>query len=372
MSLRLAAGLLKATRLVRKSQLRLASTAIKGALGVMRPPRARNSRAFERSLRALGALLAPRVTARKRVAASDSPSALKARQRGSFVPGTFANEYGTREYKVYIPALHGRRALPLVVMLHGCKQEPDDFAAGTGMNALAEEHGFLVVYPTQARSANCSRCWNWFQTQDQTRDSGEPSLIAGITREVIAGYRIDPQRIYVAGLSAGGAMAAIMATTYPDLYTAVGIHSGLPYAAASDVSSAFAAMRGEGGARASEASRENDALREVPAIVFHGDDDRTVHPSNAEQLLAQAAPPSARAQVRAAADGHGIVERGDTRGRAYTKTLYRNARGKSVMEHWLVHGAGHAWSGGSAAGSYTDTNGPDASREMLRFFLQHS
>ncbi len=261
---------------------------------------------------------------------------------GRFIKRSYTNRAGTRGYVTYLPARYRGQSLPLMVMLHGCKQTPEDFAAGTRMNQLADELGFVVVYPAQARTANLSRCWNWFWAQNQQRGAGEPSLIAGITQQVIARYQIDPARVYVAGLSAGGAMAAVMGATYPELFAAVGIHSGLPYASARDAVSALAAMRG----RRSEAA----PLPAVPTIVFHGDRDTTVHPRNGEYGLA----PQAL-----------HTETGEAGGRAYTRTVHR---GRPGLEHWLVHGAGHAWSGGNARASYTDPSGPDATREMLRFF----
>jgi poly(hydroxyalkanoate) depolymerase family esterase len=238
-------------------------------------------------------------------------------------------------------------------MLHGCKQHPEDFAAGTRMNPLAEELGFAVVYPAQSRKANASGCWNWFQHAHQLREAGEPSLIAGITREVIARHHLDARRVYVAGLSAGGAMAAVMGATYPELYAAVGIHSGLGYAAARDLPTALAAMKGKPGKK----GRATPGARSVPMIVFHGDSDTTVHPSNGEHAMT------------------GTLEKTETgraNGRAFTRTTHWDASGKPVLEHWLIHGGGHAWSGGGASGSYTDPLGPDASREMLRFFRQSS
>jgi poly(hydroxyalkanoate) depolymerase family esterase len=265
--------------------------------------------------------------------------------------GTFSNRAGTRRYKTFLPSRHAAQGLPLVVMLHGCKQNPDDFAAGTCMNRLAEELGFAVVYPAQSGKANVSACWNWFQPEHQVRDAGEPSLIAGITCEVVARHQLDARRVYVAGLSAGGAMAAVMGTTYPELYSAIGIHSGLPYAAARDLPSAFAAMKGKPG----KAHRTSARSHRVPMIVFHGDCDVTVHPSNGEHAMT---------------DTLEKVEQGHVNGRAYTRTTQWNDSGKPVLEHWLIHGAGHAWSGGSASGSYADPLGPDASREMLRFFMQ--
>lgn len=259
---------------------------------------------------------------------------------GRFIKRSYTNRAGTRAYKTYLPARYRGQSLPLVVMLHGCRQTPDDFAAGTRMNRLADELGFIVVYPAQGRAANLSRCWNWFWPRNQQRDDGEPSLIAGITRQVIARYNVDARRVYVAGLSAGGAMAAVMGATYPELYAAVGVHSGLPYASARDAASALAAMQGR---RTGVAP-----LPQVPTIVFHGDRDTTVHPRNGEYGIAGLRP-----------------QTGEAGGRAFTRTVHR---GRPSLEHWLVHGAGHAWFGGSAEGSYTDPAGPDATKEMLRFF----
>lgn len=272
---------------------------------------------------------------------------------------TFSGGGEQRDYRLYVPGSHRDRPLPLVVMLHGCTQSPEDFAAGTGMNALAEAQGFLVAYPAQPSSANGSRCWNWFNAGDQQRDRGEPALIAGITRQVMGQFAVDPARVYVAGLSAGGAAAAIMARTYPDLYAAIGVHSGLACGAATDVASAFSAMR-QGGTGVDTGSDGGS----FPTIVFHGDKDRTVSPINGVQVMAQSRG-DARLQVtdrRGSAPG----------GQDYTCTVETDDNGHPVLEHWLLHGGGHAWSGGSDAGSYTDPRGPDASREMMRFFLQHS
>jgi poly(hydroxyalkanoate) depolymerase family esterase len=291
---------------------------------------------------------------------------------GQFLERSFKTTAGARAYKVYVPA--GYRAesdqpVPMIVMLHGCTQSPDDFAAGTRMNALAEEHLCLVAYPAQAASANIQRCWNWFSPGDQQREQGEPSLIAGITRQVMRDHTIDPQRVYVAGLSAGGAAAAIMGATYPELYAAVGVHSGLAYGAASDLPSAFAAMQ-QGGAAAEPRSGgvpDGAPRRIVPTIVFHGDRDSTVNPRNGDQVIAQARAATTTGLQATATVQHGQVPGG----RTYRRTLHADARGQAILEQWVIHGAGHAWSGGSPAGSYTDPQGPDAAREMLRFFLEH-
>jgi poly(hydroxyalkanoate) depolymerase family esterase len=271
-----------------------------------------------------------------------------------FEERTYANEAGSRTYKLYIPSCYRGEPVPLVVMLHGCTQSPDDFAAGTQMNELAQELGFLVAYPEQPSSANSSKCWNWFSAGNQLRDRGEPSLIAGITRQITRDVAVDPARVYVAGLSAGGAAAAIMGSAYPDLYAAIGVHSGLACGAAKDLRSALAAMR-QGGSRLTKAAKHP-----MPTIVFHGDRDNTVSSVNGDQVISQS---------KAAAEFHLTIRRGHSAGGInYTRTIQADGSGRPILEQWVLHGAGHAWSGGSPAGSYTDLRGPDASREMLRFF----
>jgi poly(hydroxyalkanoate) depolymerase family esterase len=291
------------------------------------------------------------------------PSTLDVLPEGAkFIEAAYSNSAGSRTYKLFVPSGYQGQPLPLVVMLHGCTQSPDDFAAGTRMNFIAEEQTCFVVYPAQRSDANQSKCWNWFRTADQQRGGGEPSLIAGITRQVMRDYSVDPKRVYVAGLSAGAAAAAIMGATYNDLYAAVGIHSGLACGAATDMPSAFAAMRQGGGSGPRVNISGNGAP--VPTIIFHGDRDTTVHSNNGDQVLEQAIGTTSTQKT---------VHRGQIPGgHEYTRTTHTDAGGREILEHWNIHGAAHAWSGGSPAGSYTDPRGPDATREILRFFLGHS
>ena len=277
-----------------------------------------------------------------------------------FLTRSFTGPAGSRTYKLYLPKRPAAGGPPLVVMLHGCTQDPDDFAMGTRMNSLAEEFGFLVAYPGQPATANPSSCWNWFVPKDQVRGAGEPSIIAGLTNDIVVQYDLDPHRIFVAGLSAGGAMATVMGATYPDIYAAIGVHSGLAYGCATDVASAFAAMRGDPVRGRETNARDAELASRTRAIVFHGEADHTVHPSNAARIV--------EAYDRRDGDLR-EVESGVSGGRPYTRTMLRNQTGSSLMEHWLIRGAGHAWSGGSPDGSFTDAAGPDASREIVRFFL---
>ncbi|QVQ27724.1 alpha/beta hydrolase family esterase [Achromobacter deleyi] len=274
----------------------------------------------------------------------------------TFIAGSFRNSAGQRGYKLYVPPNPDNTPRPLVVMLHGCTQDADDFAAGTAMNAAAREQGFYVLYPVQSREANPQKCWNWFKHNHQQQGRGEPSILAGMTRDVIGAHPIDAGRVYVAGLSAGGAMAAILAGAYPGLYAAAGVHSGLAPGVASDLPSALAAMKGAG-IRAGAPAGSG-----VPTIVFHGDRDATVHPGNAESVIAASAGPGVRAETLRVPGAAGK--------RHSTRHVYRNAAGDIIAERWDVHGAGHAWAGGTEQGSYTDRTGPDATAEMLRFFFE--
>ncbi len=290
-------------------------------------------------------------------------------ESGQFLSKSYSSQAGSRNYKLYVPGQYCGQPLPLIVMLHGCTQSPDDFAAGTRMNLRAEDYNCFVAYPEQSASANVSKCWNWFRPGDQIRGQGEPALIAGLTRQVMSDYSVDEERIYAAGLSAGGAAVAVLAAAYPDLYAAIGVHSGLACGVARDIPSAFAAMHQSqpGAPRRSDSNLSGGGgySRIVPAIVFHGDQDTTVHPNNGDQVIAQL-------REVLDTDVKATVERGRVPGgRAYTRTVHRNAADYAVFEQWVIHGAGHAWSGGSPVGSYTDPQGPDATREMLRFFLDH-
>ncbi|TVV77231.1 alpha/beta hydrolase family esterase [Sphingomonas solaris] len=275
---------------------------------------------------------------------------------GTFVQGRHTSAQGEMIYKLYTPVGSNRRKLPLVVMLHGCGQSADDFAAGTAMNRLADEYGFLVLYPEQSRQANFGRCWNWHRPGDQVR-SGEPKTIAALTRDIAVICHAHPGRIYIAGISAGGAAAAITAAAYPELFVAVGVHSGVARGDITTLTGALGAMRsGNGGGT-------GKARTPPPTIVFHGDRDKIVHPANAAGFLGHLRRSTTKPLVSRVSHGRSAG------GRDYTCTVHAHADDAVVLEDWVIHGSGHAWSGGSVAGSHTDPAGPDASREMIRFFL---
>ena len=278
-----------------------------------------------------------------------------------FLTRSFSCAAGSRGYKLYVPAsaVHGLNGL--LLMLHGCNQTPEDFATGTNMNAIAEANRLLVAYPAQTGANNATSCWNWFNPADQRRDAGEPAILAGLARAVAAEFDIAPGRIFAAGLSAGGAMTAVLGATHPDLFAAIGVHSGLPAGAANDVVSAFAAMRGD--VRTAPEPIPTTGSGPGPrTIIFHGTADRTVHAGNAERLAAAAKARAPSGPLRS--------ERGTAgSGRAYARTVIEDPQGTAAVELWMIEGAGHAWAGGHQSGSYTDPSGPDASGEMVRFFL---
>ncbi len=342
------ADMAEAARLTRKGKLAEATALLLGK-GTGKPPRRAD---FSAGGKTILDMVPPSA---QTGGAWTTPDTARSPTGARFEERLYSSGAGKLAYKLYIPSGYAGKSLPLVVMLHGCTQSPDDFAAGTRMNLLAEDQTFLVAYPAQSASANPSKCWNWFRPGDQARDRGEPSLIAGATRQIAQDFAVDRSRIYAAGLSAGGAAAAILGATYPDLYAAIGIHSGLACGAARDLPSAMTAMR-QGG--------RPGAATATPTIVFHGDRDTTVNPRNGAQIIETGAAHQAGLTVTSI---RGTSPGGD----AYTQDIYADANGRPMLEYWRVHGAGHAWSGGSADGSYTDPRGPDASREMLRFFAEH-
>jgi poly(hydroxyalkanoate) depolymerase family esterase len=303
---------------------------------------------------------------------------------GQFLTKRFSASVGSRDYKLYLPSGYADVPLPLVVMLHGCTQDPDDFALGTRANRWAESRRLIVVYPQQIRRANAHRCWNWFRPVDQDRGRGEPAIIAGITQQVIDEFHVDAQRVYVVGMSAGGAMAAVVGRAYPEMFAAIGIHSGLPAGVAQDVPSALALMKAGHTPLATNApyvamgpyliqrtdSASNLTERATPLIVLQGDADRTVNPANADRLV-QAALDAYRLNGNSPLQSS-VQTIAPTQGSyGYRRTQHVALNGARMIEQWDIHGAGHAWSGGNAAGSHTDAHGPDATKVMLDFFEQH-
>ncbi len=282
-------------------------------------------------------------------------------------------EFGEENYpyRLFIPGgadEPGLSPLPLVVMLHGCKQNAADFAQGTAMNELAEQEKCFVLYPEQLPKANSLRCWNWFDKAHHARDNGEPAMIAALTRSVLKKRGADPDRVYIAGLSAGGAMSALVAGLYPELFAAVGVHSGLPAGVARDVISALIAMRRGPGFIA----RANSRSGVMPTIVFHGNADKTVHPANGDHIVKTTLAAWGNSGVVMEKTLHTTaIEDGNEGRREVVRATYSAPDGRPLLEHWAIEAGPHAWSGGDEAGSYTDPQGPNASAAMLAFFLLH-
>ncbi len=321
--------------------------------------------------------IAPIAAVAERITAPEATDVSPKLRRPAFTRQIFEFEGERYGFNLYVPPLpplgastNESSGVPLIVMLHGCKQDAPDFARGTAMNELAAKMPCMVLYPEQLPKANQMRCWNWFDSAHQGRHAGEPAMLAALTRHVISRYPVDSTRVYIAGLSAGGAMAAIVAAHYPDLFAAVGIHSGLPPGAAHDVMSAFSAMRHGGRARApGDPAAKEDVM---PTIVFHGNADSTVHPDNGDQIVLAAIAALKASGVplkRSLIPQEMPAPTGEMR--HTLRTIYSAEDQRSYVEYWSVEAGPHAWSGGSAAGSFTDPHGPDASTAMLAFFLQH-
>ncbi len=289
------------------------------------------------------------------------------------VSRTFESAAGARRYQLYLPrGYDAARRYPLVVLLHGCTQDAADLARGTRIAEHVEREDVIAVLPEQPEGANPKKCWNWYDPAHQARDAGEPAIIAGITDAVIRGHAVDPARVHLGGMSAGAAMASLVAVAYPERYASVALHSGLVWRTATTVTAALAAMAkgvedadsvGVAALAAMGAWR-----RPVPALVIHGGKDAVVNAANGRQAARQWAVTNARALGAALADAR--ISKGETNGFAWTRECHM-AGGVCVVEEWLVPELGHAWSGGSREGTYTDERGPDATREMLRFFREH-
>jgi poly(hydroxyalkanoate) depolymerase family esterase len=357
----------KPTKTMRKIQKSMTGAMVKAAMAPLTTPKAKN--AAPRKMARSGAT--PGVASTHvRLAQASLPSALSRPEPRTVAPRVpdgaryihrkHRSAAGSRGYKLYVPASGLNRPVGLILMLHGCGQTPDDFAVGTRMNALAERHALVIAYPEQTSRHNAASCWNWFKPAHQSRDAGEPAILAALTRKLMREFGLGRDAVFVAGLSAGGSMAAILADVYPDVFSAVGLHSGLARGSARNAVSAMTAMRKGGKVQAATAPALDGNGQRVRRIIFQGDADSTVHPSNAATLVA-AALESDAVPIRTA--NRTFRERG------YARSGYAAPDGTVMIELWMIEGAGHAWSGGRKAGSYTDSKGPDASAQMVRFFL---
>ena len=359
--------LMDATRLIQRALARTASDDAPVRPAMERLPQAKTS--DPGNIRAPESMQAEPPAHRQSPELQPSVAAASGRA-SSFTLHQFDFEGKTYPYRLFIPAVRaGDEALfakmPLVVLLHGCKQDAADFAHGTAMNTLAQTNQAMVLYPEQITSSNAMRCWNWFESEHQQAGRGEPGMIAALTQKITRQHDADPARVYVAGLSAGGAMAAVVAALYPQVFAAVGIHSGLAAGAAQSMVQAFSAMQKGSKGRMGNANSDAAAM---PTIVFHGSADQTVNPKNAghiTQFALTAFKSEGQTLVKSTAM---VAARKDE---PTERTQYLDASGKPFVESWSIAAGPHAWSGGSAQGSYTDPDGPDASEAMLAFFLQH-
>lgn len=283
--------------------------------------------------------------------------------QSQFLNDSFTNFSGSLRYHLFIPSNH-HAGMSLLVMLHGCNQDAEIFSVGTRMNEHAEQLGFMVLYPAQSGAANANKCWNWFKSANQYRNMGEPAVIAGMTKKIMREYAINSRKVYIAGLSSGAAMAYIVGSVYADIFAAIGVHSGLLYRGVNNIFSALAAMKAgsEQAGQTSEITEQELAPRITqPLIIFHGDNDQVVHAQNAIDLMAYH-----HQQEFFKQHSHHESEKNYS----HTRTIYKDANGADLAEKWIIHGAGHAWSGGCVDGNFTDPKGPDASFEMLRFFMK--
>jgi poly(hydroxyalkanoate) depolymerase family esterase len=304
-----------------------------------------------------------------------------------WVSGTASTSTGSRNYRLWVPSgLEKQNPVPLVMMLHGCMQKPEDLATISGMNEIADRNGFLAVYPEQTIEANPLRCWNWFDPKHQSRDSGEPALLAAVVKQVQTTNSVDANRIYVVGISAGAAMAVVMGVTYPDLFNGIGVCAGLEFKAGTNAETGLAAMKQGGpdprqqGIVAFNAIAENlrgKSKRRMPLIVFQGDADPYVNPLNAEQLITQWA--KTNDYLEDARDNDSVKNQPASKtegsvpgGHEFTKSVYNDRAGRLLLEKWMVKGLSHAWSGSPTAGPFADPKGPNASLEMWRFFAETS
>ena len=278
---------------------------------------------------------------------------------GNFTSRIYHHTERDLSYMLYVPTRCSAHAQSLLLMLHGCTQNPNDFAIGTQMNSVADEFNLIVAYPLQPKTANTSGCWNWFDARHQKHGSGEPAMLAALAENLRCEFAISENRVFAAGLSAGGAMVEVLASTYQRQFTAVGVHSGLPYGAATSLRNALGAMKGSSKI---EPHLNSEVAGRSRRIVFHGSSDATVHPSNAERIVNQSRRHSRNLTK--------VEYTNKINGREVTRTIWEDENGAAMVEQWVVRGGGHAWFGGNRQGSYTDPKGPDASREMVRFFLQ--